>query len=65
VRLAERTDALNQRAETLLALAEVLRIGGREGATAAAEHAARLFELKGNAVAVAKSRRLVATPVRS
>ena len=65
VRLGERTDALNQRAETLLALAEVLRLGGRDGADAATESAVRLFDLKGNSVAAAKSRQLLATPVHT
>jgi tetratricopeptide (TPR) repeat protein len=63
VQLAERTDALNQRAETFLALAEVLQLGDRDGAAAAAASATRLFEQKGASVAAAKSRRLLANAV--
>ncbi len=52
VRLAARTDALNERGACLRDLAEVLRLADRPGEAAArADEAFRLFERKGNRVA--------------
>jgi tetratricopeptide (TPR) repeat protein len=60
-RLAEKTDALDDRGDTLMDLADVLRVVGRrdEAATAVAE-AQRLYERKGNAVSGAKAAALLA-----
>jgi tetratricopeptide (TPR) repeat protein len=55
--LAERTDALNRRARARLDFADVLGRGGRlDESHAAAEEAARLFDLKGNTVEAARAR---------
>jgi tetratricopeptide (TPR) repeat protein len=55
---AEETDDLNMRGDTLLDLGRVLsEAGEREGALSAAEQALRLYEAKGNAAAVAATRR--------
>jgi DNA-binding SARP family transcriptional activator len=57
VGLAARTDALNRRAESLLALAEVLQLAGAE--QEARQHVApalRLFEQKGNIAAARRVR---------
>jgi tetratricopeptide (TPR) repeat protein len=55
VELAEPTDALNKRAAVLLSLAEVLRLGGKDQeADETAGRGAQLFELKGNAAALAR-----------
>jgi class 3 adenylate cyclase/tetratricopeptide (TPR) repeat protein len=61
VSLVETTDALNQHANVMLALAEVLRVGGRAPEAARAlENAIELFERKGNTVAAASARTLQA-----
>jgi class 3 adenylate cyclase/tetratricopeptide (TPR) repeat protein len=62
--LAARTDYLDLRAQTFADLGEVLRIAGRSQASAAAcEEAIRLYEEKGNIVAMRKLRSLLtATP---
>jgi len=60
VELAERTDALNQRAQALLDLAEVLRAGEQFiKARALVEEALELYERKGNLVGAAETRRLL------
>ena len=68
VMIMERTDLLDSRAEALLDLAEVLRLGGRasEAATAASE-ALRLWEQKGSVVSAELARRLLheVRPLRS
>ena len=57
VRLADRTDGLNQMAASRLGLAEVLRIAELRGeAYRAIEEAVELFERKGNAVGAAQAR---------
>jgi predicted ATPase len=57
VRLGEPTDLLNEKADTLADLAEVLRMAGRGGeARAAFEQAAGLYERKGNLPALARAR---------
>jgi class 3 adenylate cyclase/DNA-binding winged helix-turn-helix (wHTH) protein len=57
VRRAEQTDALNLRAKVLIDLAEVRRRSGRVDASVALlREAARILELKGNAVSAAKAR---------
>ena len=54
--IADKTDALNQRARVALALAEALRSAGREAEAAeAVERAVRLYELKGNVVAAGRA----------
>jgi len=60
-RLAEKTDALDDRGDTLLHLADVLRVVGRsdDAATAVAE-AQHLYERKGNVVSGAKAAALLA-----
>jgi predicted ATPase/class 3 adenylate cyclase len=59
VRLAEPTDLLSTRAEALLDLARVLAVAGRrEGAVAALDHAARLYEEKGNVTGLSQARAL-------
>jgi DNA-binding SARP family transcriptional activator len=61
-RLAEQTDALDQRAQVVLAVAEVLRLVGRDAdSTAAGERALTLFEQKGNTAAAAQVRSLLAS----
>jgi tetratricopeptide (TPR) repeat protein len=61
VERSEATDDLNMRGDTLVALAEVLRVGGDlEGATAALASALELYEAKGNAVAAEAARRRLA-----
>jgi class 3 adenylate cyclase/tetratricopeptide (TPR) repeat protein len=60
VEMAERTDWLNLRGETLMNLAEVLRLAGRaDEATSAARGAAEKYEQKGNVVAVGRARALL------
>jgi predicted ATPase len=60
--LAAMTDLLDDRAQTLADLAEVLRLGGRpEESTAALEEALRLYEQKGNVVATARLRAVLVT----
>jgi hypothetical protein len=64
VRLADRTDGLNQIAATRLALAEVLDAGGLEvEAGIAIADALELFERKGNAVGASHARALLAGDV--
>ena len=60
VTIVEGTDWLDSRAEALLDLAEVLRLGGRasEAATPARE-ALRLWEQKGSIVSAERARRLL------
>lgn len=60
VRLADRTDGLNQIAAARLALADVLRQGGLPGeARRATEEAIVLFERKENRVGATRARRLL------
>jgi tetratricopeptide (TPR) repeat protein len=60
VDLAERTDALNQRAKALLDLAEVLRLGAKpDQATASIEAALDCLQRKGNLVAAERTRMLL------
>jgi DNA-binding SARP family transcriptional activator len=62
-RLVARTDALNQHAQVLLDLAEVMRLAGRpRAARNAATKALALFEQKGNVVAAAQVRALLGRP---
>jgi tetratricopeptide (TPR) repeat protein len=62
---ARETDALNMRGETQLALAEVLRLAGRDDEAAAAEtEALHAFEKKGNLVAMEQMTALLAERVR-
>ena len=57
VRLLEPTDLLTDRANALLDLAEVLRLGGRAtDAEAAAQGGLELYERKGNRVSAARAR---------
>ncbi len=57
--LVERTDALNQRGNVLLALAEVLRSAGRtDEATAVVDDAIAAFTEKGNVVSAARGSEL-------
>jgi tetratricopeptide (TPR) repeat protein len=66
VRLAEHTDALNQRARVLLDVAEVLQLSERPSeAAAVVMQAARLYERKGNLVAAEHARSLLTEPVRA
>ena len=60
-RLAEKTDALDDSGDTLMDLADVLRVVGREdqAATTVAE-ALRLYERKGNVVSAAKAAAILA-----
>jgi class 3 adenylate cyclase/tetratricopeptide (TPR) repeat protein len=61
VDIARRTDYLNPHADTLLALADVLAIGGRPAqAIPVIEEALVLFERKGNLVMAEKARTLLA-----
>ncbi len=58
VELAEATDDLNSRADTLLDQAEVLRLAGStDRAAASAERALELYEQKGNVVGAGLARR--------
>ena len=60
-RLAEETDALDDHGDTLMDLADVLRVVGREGQTATTvAEALRLYERKGNVVSAAKAAALLA-----
>jgi len=62
VALADRTDALNDRAKARMDLAEVLRLTGSEDeALEVVRRAVGLYELKGNAVAARRSRSLLGT----
>jgi DNA-binding SARP family transcriptional activator len=62
--IADSTDALNDRAGTQFARAEVLRLAGREEEAAKAATAAlRLFEAKGNVIAAARARAAVSSSV--
>ena len=59
VALSDQTDALNDRAQTLLDLAEVLRLAGRhDEALEPVRRALALYERKGNAVAAERARLL-------
>jgi hypothetical protein len=61
VALADRTDYLDTRGTVHLALAEVLRLAGREREAAAeAQESLRLHEAKGNVVSAATARALLA-----
>jgi predicted ATPase len=63
VEIADETDALNQRARVALALAEVLRVGGRDAeASEAVARAVALYDLKGNVVAARRARELLLSP---
>jgi predicted ATPase/class 3 adenylate cyclase len=57
VALAEATDFVNHRADALLDLSQVLELSGSEEAVAVTSEALRLYELKGNEVAAAATRR--------
>jgi DNA-binding SARP family transcriptional activator len=60
VALAEQTDELNRRANVLLDLAEVLRLGGKPAeAVGSIELALEQFEQKGNLVAAERARHLL------
>jgi hypothetical protein len=60
VLLAGKTDMLNRRGRTLLVLAEVLRLQGRdEEAAQQVGDARRVFERKGNVVAASRARALL------
>ena len=62
VALAERTDFLNHRADTLMDLAQVLQAGGRVDESAeATARALELYEEKGNVADAAKARASLAT----
>jgi predicted ATPase/class 3 adenylate cyclase len=55
--LAEKTDALNHQADSLMDLVEVLELAGKTDAAAAAlEHALALYERKGNLVMAERAR---------
>ena len=59
VALSDQTDALNDRAQVLLDLAEVLRLAGRhDDSLEAIARALALYERKGNAVAAERARSL-------
>ena len=61
VQIVEETDFLNDQANALLDLAEVLRLAGRrDEARAAAEDAARRYEQKANLPSLARARSFVA-----
>jgi hypothetical protein len=61
--IADKTDALNQRARVALALGEALRTAGREtDAADAFGRAAELYGLKGNIVGARRARELLASP---
>jgi tetratricopeptide (TPR) repeat protein len=58
--LVDRTDALNQRADVRLDLAQVLSLGGRlDQAVEAAEEAVRLYQQKGNIVSARRGLTMV------
>ncbi len=58
--LVDRTDALNQRADVRLDLAQVLSLGGRlDQALQAAEEAVRLYQQKGNTVSARRGLTMV------
>ena len=60
VERVQRTDSISRTADSLLALAEVLRIAGRaEAAQEVVQEAARLYESKGNIVSADRARLLV------
>jgi DNA-binding SARP family transcriptional activator len=60
--LAARTDALNDRAEVLLGLAEILELAGRtETAAAKIEQALAVCERKGNVVTARQARAMLST----
>jgi len=60
VGLGEPTDWLNLRGDTLMDLAEVLRLAGRaDEAASAVEDALRLYEQKGTVVSARKARELL------
>jgi class 3 adenylate cyclase/tetratricopeptide (TPR) repeat protein len=62
VTLADETDDLNMRADTLLDLGEVLRADGRDGDAADAfAQALELYEVKGNVVSAQDARRRLAS----
>ena len=63
VTLTEATETPSLRADVLLGVAEVLRLGGRTGeAVAAAKSALELFEQKGNVVAANTAREVARSP---
>jgi cytochrome c-type biogenesis protein CcmH/NrfG len=63
VGLAERTDHLEEHADALMTLAEVLRRAGRAAeAEPALEEALRLAEQKGNTVLTQRARAALARP---
>jgi DNA-binding SARP family transcriptional activator len=60
VGMAAATDGLNRKANTQLALAEVLRLAGRDDdASDAVKEAIEIFDMKGNTVSARQSRRLL------
>jgi tetratricopeptide (TPR) repeat protein len=66
VALAEPTDALDVRADALVDLAEVLRLGRRTDETKAVlEDAVRLYERKGDVVSAARVRTVLADAVQT
>jgi tetratricopeptide (TPR) repeat protein len=61
VALAEPTDALDMRADTLMSLAEVLKLAGKpDEATPVVEHALALYDRKGNLVMTQRARNRLA-----
>jgi hypothetical protein len=66
VALAEPTDALDMRADSLVDLAAVLRLAGRTDETKGVlEGAVRLYEQKGDVVSAARARSVLANPVQT
>jgi predicted Zn-dependent protease len=64
VELAAATDALSRRAESLLALAEVLKLAGAgDEADVYVEQALRLYARKGNVAAAARARQKYGEPL--
>jgi hypothetical protein len=64
--LVEQTDALSRHADALLALAEVLELGGsQQEAEAAVNEALVLYDKKGSPAAAARVRARLPTTVRS
>ena len=62
IALIDATDYLNERADTYMALAEVLQLGGQaEEATAAVQHAVELYGHKGATYLVEKAQAQLAT----
>jgi class 3 adenylate cyclase len=60
VERVRRTDSVNRQADSLLALSEVLRIGGsQKEALVVVQEAVRLYEAKGNVVAAERARALL------